>query len=191
MFFLTTELIFGDVNTISIPTDAILIVSLLIVFALIGYSFNNILNNDTNQLAEKIDINSNLKLEDQFKLEAITPNQKHEEKPSIKKLNFLPPSKFWGLSSLAIITMGGASLLGIQNIEKSYEGVNTNRKNVTLDNQSTKLEVSVIDLKPLDKTETNINNIHYFDQFLSSIQSSEYNHNYQIKEKQIENNFSF
>ena len=52
----------GDVNTISIPTDAIVIVSLLIVFSLLVYFFNKTIDNETNKYAEKKDVDSNLKI---------------------------------------------------------------------------------------------------------------------------------
>ena len=66
-----TELELTDINTISIPTDAILMISLLIIFALIGYFFQNTLNTHTNQFFEKVDDHSNIglikeKLKDQF-----------------------------------------------------------------------------------------------------------------------------
>ena len=57
-----TELELTEVNTISIPTDAILMLSLLIVFALLGYFFHNILDNQTNQFVEKVDNNLNPEL---------------------------------------------------------------------------------------------------------------------------------
>ena len=74
----------GDINTISIPTDAILTVSLLIVFGLIGYFFNKILSNETNQFAQKIDAHSKLKLvkeelEERLALEVKTLDHKKEE----------------------------------------------------------------------------------------------------------------
>ncbi len=88
MPLLITELILGDVNTISIPTDAIFTVSLLMLFALVGYFFNRILSNNTNQFAQKIDDDSNLelvkeKLEDQLTLEATTLDQ--EKSPTTFK----------------------------------------------------------------------------------------------------------
>ena len=93
MLILITELTLGDVNTISIPTDAVFIVSLLIVFVLLGYFFNNILSNQTNQIAQKIHDDSNLelfknKLENQLTAEARTLDQRKVEKLIIKKLFF-------------------------------------------------------------------------------------------------------
>ena len=72
-----TELQLTDTSTISIPTDAILILFLLIVLAFIGYYFHNILDNQTNQFVEKVDDNSHLelvkeKLEDQLTSESET-----------------------------------------------------------------------------------------------------------------------
>ena len=92
-----TELQLDDVNTIAIPTDAILIVSLLIVFALLGYLLNNILDNQKNQLILEIEDDSNLKLvkeklEDQLTLESTTVKHERSEKPHIIKINFSPPS---------------------------------------------------------------------------------------------------
>ena len=194
MPLLNTELQLDDVTTISIPTDAILMLSLLIVFALLGYFFHNILDNQTNQFVEKVDDNSNLelvkeKLEDNLTLESKTINYKKSERPNIKKLNFLPPSKFLGIGGFAVLAIGGASILGLQNIQKSYEGVNTSRTNIKLENQSTKSQLSIVELKQLDKIK--LKQISYIDPFFLPMKSSKYNHNYQVKEKQIENNFSF
>mgnify|MGYP001326524277 CR=1 FL=1 len=86
-----TELELTDASTISIPTDAILILFLLIVFALLGYFFHNILDNQTNQFVEKVDDNLNLelvkeKLSDQLIIVSSTVNQESLETPSISKL---------------------------------------------------------------------------------------------------------
>ena len=186
----------GEINTISIPTDAILTVSLLIVFGLIGYFFNKILSNETNQFAQKIDAHSKLKLvkeelEDRLALEVITLDQKNLEKPNIKKLNFLPHAKSWGFGTLAILGMGGASLLGLQNMQKSYEGVSTSQAKIKLEKQSINNQLSVIDFESFYKTQKNIKKISSIDPFFSTINSSKDNHDYQVKEKQSENTFYF
>ena len=196
MPLLSTEPILGNINTISIPTDAIFTVSLLIILALIGYFFNNIISNDTNQFALKTVAASNLKLgkeelEDRLKLEVTTLDQKNEEQPRIKKLNFLRTAKSLGLGSLALLGMGGASLLGLQNMQKSYEGITNNRANISLENLSTKKQLSVINLESFYKTQKNVKEISYIDSFLSTIKSSKNNHVYNMKEKPIENIFSF
>ena len=196
MPLLITELMLGDVNTISIPTDAIFIVSLLMLFALLGYFFNRILSNNTNQFAQKIDDDSNLelvkeKLEDQLSLEATTLDQESLEKQSIRKLNPLLPSKVLGLGSLAIAAMGGASLFGLQHIQKNYEGVSTSRAIIQLDTQSTQSQLSMVKLKPLNKMQTEIKKISYINPYLSTIKSSTDKNAYKVKEQHIDNNFSF
>ena len=196
MPLLITELMLGDVNTISIPTDAIFIVSLLMLFALLGYFFNRILSNNTNQFAQKIDDDSNLelvkeKLEDQLTLESTTLDQESLEKQSIRKFNPLLPSKVLGLGSLAVAAMGGASLLGLQHIQKTYEGVSTSRAIIQLDTQSTQSQLSMVKLKPLNKMQTEIKKISYINPFLSTIKSSTDKNAYKVKEQHIDNNFSF
>ena len=196
MPLLITELILGDVNTISIPTDAIFTVSLLMLFALVGYFFNRILSNNTNQFAQKIDDDSNLelvkeKLEDQLTLEATTLDQENLEKQSIRKLNFLLPSKVLGLGGLAVTAMGGASLLGLQHIQKAYEGVSTSRAIIQLDTQAKQSQLSVGKLKPLNKTQTEIKKISYINPSLSTIKSSTDKNAYKVKGQYIDNNFSF
>ncbi len=143
MSLLITSLLIGDVNTISIPTDAIFIVSLLIVFALLGYFFNNLFRNETNQGAQKTDFDSNLDLvkktlEDHFTLEATTLTQKNVERPSIKKLNLLSSSTLLGVGSFAFLSMGVASLLSVQHLQKSYEGGSTSQSKDKLVNQMAK-----------------------------------------------------
>ena len=128
----------GDINTISIPADAIFTIFLLIVFLLIGYVFNHILSNDTNQYAKDRNIDSKLKLfkeelEGQLELGVTKLDHTKIEKPRSKKQKFLRRSKLLGLSSLAVVSMGGASLIGIQNMQKSYEGLSTSIKNIKLD----------------------------------------------------------
>ena len=197
MPLLIAELMFGDVNTISIPTDAIFIVSLLIIFVLIGYFFNNIFSNQTNQVAHKIDVDSNLKLvkkrlEDQLPADVKSLDQKNVEKLSIKKLYFLSPSKLLGLGSFACVAIGGASLLGLQHMQKSYESWNTSRTNIKIENQSTKSTLSIFDLKPSDKSQINIKRISYINPVLSKVKSSTDNHFlYQVQGENMENNFSF
>jgi len=196
MPLLITELMLGDVQTISIPTDAIFIVSLLICFIVIGYCFNNILGNETNQLPNKRNIDSNSELikkqlEDQLRVEVTKPNQKIVEKSSIKNQDFFTPSKLLGLGSLAFVGIGGASFIGLELIQKSYQGVNSSLKNIKLEQRSTKSPLSMTDLKALEKAQTNIKKINYTHPFLSTIKSSKNNFDYQVKQKQIENNFSF
>ena len=196
MPLLITELMLGDVNTISIPTDAIFTVSLLMLFVLLGYFFNRILSNNTNQFAQKIDDDSNLelvkeKLEDQLTLESTTLDQESLEKQSIRKFNPLLPSKVLGLGSLAVAAMGGASLLGLQHIQKTYEGVSTSRAIIQLDTQSTQSQLSMVKFKPLNKMQTEIKKISYINPFLSTIKSSTDKNAYKVKEQHIDNNFSF
>ena len=193
MPLLITELMLGDVNTISIPTDAIFTVSLLMLFALLGYFFNRILSNNTNQFAQKIDDDSNLelvkeKLKDQLTLESTKLDQESLEKQSIRKFNPLLPSKVLGLGSLAVAAMGGASLLGLQHIQKTYEGVSTSRAIIQLDTQSTQSQLSMVKLKPLNKMQTEIKKISYINPYLSTIKSSTDKNVYKMKGQQIDNN---
>ena len=73
------------------------------------------LNTQTKQFIEKVDDNSNMelikeKLEDQLIFESTIVNQERLGRQSTKNLNFLPPSKLLGLSSMAVIAIGGSSL---------------------------------------------------------------------------------
>tara|TARA_B100000965_G_scaffold279449_1_gene237276 strand:- start:286 stop:846 length:561 start_codon:yes stop_codon:yes gene_type:complete len=181
-----TELQLTDASKISIPTDAILILFLLIVFALVGYFFHNILDNQTNQFVEKVDENSQLelvkeKLTDQLTLETTTVTHEKLEKPNIKKLNLLSPSKFWGIGSLAIVAIGGSSLFRIQSIHNSYQGVNASQVNIKTENQSTKSLLSIAKIKK----------INYIDPLLSSNSNSKNNNMLPVKAMQVEDFFSF
>ena len=192
MPILFTELIFGEVNTISIPTDAIFMISVLIIFTLLVYFFNKIIYNETSKVGQEIAFDSNLKLEDNLTLEVKIPEEEENvEKTRNKKLNLQPNSKFLGIGSLAFLAMGGVSLLGLQHMQKSYQGVNTSRTNTKLENQSTKSPLSIVHLKLLNKTQKTIKKINYIDPFLKTIQNSNANHFNQVKGKEIENNFSF
>ena len=191
-----TELQLTDATTISIPTDAILILFLLVVLVLLGYFFHNILDNHTNQFIEKVDDNSHLelvkeKLEDQVILESATLNHEKSEKPNIKKLNFLPPSKFWGIGSLAVVAIGGSSLLRIQSIQNSYKGVNTSQVNIKTENQSTKSLLSMAQIKSSNQSQTKIKKISYVDHLLSTNNSFKNNNFLQVQQRQTEDFFSF
>ena len=191
-----TEIELTDATTISIPTDAILILFLFIVFALIRYYFHNILDNQTSQFVEKVDDSLHLelvkeKLEDQLTLESATVNHQKTEKPNIKKLNFIPPSKFWGIGSLAVVAIGGISLLRIQSIQNSYKEVNTSQVNIKTENQSTKSLLSKAQIKSSNQSQTKIKKISYIKPLLSTNNSSRKNKFYQAKEKQAEDFFSF
>ncbi len=196
MPLLITDPMLGDINTISIPTDAIFTVSLLIVFSLIGYFFLNILNNETQQFSQKITADSKLKsikeeLEHPLALEITTLDQKKIEKPRIKKLNLLASAKLLGLGSLASLGIGGVSLLGLQNMQQSYESMSSRMTNIKLKNQSRKNQFSMIYLKSFYKQQKNIKKISYMNPFFPTIKSSQENHDYQVKDKQIEKIFSF
>ncbi len=196
MLLLITDPMLGDINTFSIPTDAIFTVTLLIVFALTGYLFNKILNNNTNKFAEKINAPLKLELvkeefEDRLAIEVNTLDPKNIKKPINKKLHFLPPAKLLRLSSLAVIGMSGASLIGLQITQKTYESMSTSEANIKLENQSTKVKSSLSDLKIDNKAKKNIKKMSYFDPFFSTIKISTDTHYYQIKEKEIENIFAF
>ena len=196
MPFLISELMMGNVNTISIPTDAIFILFLLIVLALIGYFFHNILKNQTNQFVEKVVDNSALelvteKLEDKLTLETAKLNQDKSEKPHIKKINFLSPSKFWKIGSLAVLAIGGSSLLRVQSIQNAHQGVNTSQIKINTENQSAKLLLSMTKLKSSNQSTTKIKKISYIDPLLSSNSSSKNNNLLRVKEIQTDDFFSF
>ena len=191
-----TELQLTDATTISIPTDAILILFLLIVFGLLIYFFHNILDNQTNKFVEKVDDNSPLELaketlEDQFTLVSATANQEKLEKPNIQKLNFFPPSKLWGIGSLAVVAIGGSSLLRVQSIENSYKGVNTSQVNIKTENQSTKSLLSMAQIKSSNQSQTKIKKISYVDPLLSTNNSSKNNNFLQVQQRRTEDFFSF
>ncbi len=191
-----TELELTDASTISIPTDAILILFLLIIFALIGYYFHNILDNQTNQFVEKVDDSLHIelvkeKLEDQLTLESAKVNHEKTEKPNIKKPNFISPSKFWGIGSLAVVAIGGSSLLKIQSIQNSYKGVNTSQVNIKTENQSTKSLLSMAQIKSSNQSQTKIKKISYVDPLLSTNNSSKNNNFLQVQHRRTEDFFSF
>ena len=191
-----TELELTDASTISIPTDAILVLFLLILFVLIGYFFHNILDNQTNQFVKSIDNNSDLqlvkeKLEDQSILDSTSENLEQLEKPNIKKLNFLPPSKFWGIGSLTVLAIGGSSLLRIQSIQNSYERVKTSQFNIKTENQSEKSLLSVAKIKSSNQSQTKLKKINYVDPLLSTNNSSKNNNFLRVQQRQTEDFFSF
>ncbi len=191
-----TELELTDASTISIPTDAILILFLLILFALIGYFFDNILDNQTKQVVYKLDDNSHLelvkeKLEDQLTLESVIVNQEKSDKTNIKKLTFLRPSKFLGIASLALAAIGGSSLLRIQSVRNLYKEVNTSQVNIKTKNQSTKSLISTAKIKSSNQSQPKIKKISYVDHSLSTNNSSKNNNFLQVQERQAEDFFSF
>tara|TARA_B100000945_G_scaffold305506_1_gene292059 strand:+ start:452 stop:1042 length:591 start_codon:yes stop_codon:yes gene_type:complete len=191
-----TEFELTDVNTISIPTDGLLMLSLLIVFALLGYFFHNILENQTNQFVEKVDDNLILgleteKVEDQLILESTTMNYEKIEKPKIKKLNFLTPSKVLGMGGLAVVTIGGSSLLGIQAIQNSYKNVKSSQININKENEAAKSLLSMAKIKSRNQSQTKIIKINYVDPLLSTNNNSKNNNFYQIKENKAVDFFSF
>mgnify|MGYP001411459473 CR=1 FL=1 len=191
-----TKLQLTDVSTISIPTDAILILSLLLFLAVIGYFFQNIIDNQTNQFIEKVDDNSHLELvkekpEDYLTLEAKTGNHNKSEKQSIKKLNLLLPSKFLGIGSLAVLAIGGSSLLRIQSIQNSYKGLTNSQVNIKLENQSAQSLLSMAKKESSSQSQTKIKKISYIDPLLSTNNSSKKDNFSQIKERQLEDFFTF
>ena len=196
MPLLITELILGDVNTISIPTDVIFILSLLIIFGLLGYFFHKIFNTHTNKFVEKVDDNLNLelvkeKMKDQLILVSSTVNQEIIEKPSMKKRKILPPLKLLGMNSMAVAAIGGASLLGIEAMQNYYQARNTSLKNIKTKTLSAKTFISMPKLKSLDKSKTKIKYINFVEPLLSVTNSSSKNIFYQFQASKTEDFFSF
>jgi hypothetical protein len=118
-------------------------------------------------------------------------NHEKSEKPNIKKLNFIPPSKFWGIGSLAVVAIGGSSLLRIQSIQNSYKGVNTSHVNIKAENQSTKSLLSMAQIKSSNQSQIKIKKISYVDPLLSTNNSSENNNFLQVQPRRTEDFFSF
>ena len=87
--------------------------------------------------------------------------------------------------------MGGVSLLGLQHMQKTYQGMNASRSKIKLESQSKKVPLSILEIKSLNKTQDNIKKIQYIDTFLQTTQKSKANHLFQVKEKQKESYFSF
>ena len=118
-------------------------------------------------------------------------NHEKSEKPNIRKLNFIPPSKFWGIGSLAVVAIGGSSLLKIQSIQNSYKGVNTNQVNIKTENQSTKSLLSMAQIKSSNQSQAKIKKISYVDPLLSTNNSSKNNTFLRVKKRQTDDFFFF
>ena len=196
MSLATTELELTDVNTISIPTDAIFILSLLIIFGLLGYFFHKIINAHTNKFNEKVKDNLNLKLakeklSDQLIIVSSTVNKESVETPSISKLKKLIPLKVLGMSSMAVATIGGASLLGIQAMQNSYQALNTSQNNIKTKNRSAETSISMPKLKSLNQSKTKNKYINYVDPSLSVNNNYNKNRFYQFKASKTADFFSF
>ena len=95
------------------------------------------------------------------------------------------------MSSMAVATIGGASLLGIQAMQNSYQALNTSQKNIKTKNQSTKTSISMPKSKSLDKSKTKIKYINYVDPSLSVNNNYNKNRFYQFKASKTDDFFSF
>ena len=191
-----TELELTDNNIISIPTDAISMLSLLIVFALIGYFFHHFLEKQTNQFVHKVDDNSNLelvkeKIDDQLILQSTTVNYEKLEKPKIKRLNFLPLSKLLGIGSLAVVAIGGSNLLRNLNIHNSYKRLHNSQVDIKTENKSAKSLLSMAKIKSSNQSQMKIKKISYVDPILSTNNTSKNNNFYQVMEIKTADFFSF
>ena len=131
------------------------------------------------------------KLSDQLIIVSSTVNQESVETPSISKLKNLTPLKVLGMSSMAVATIGGASLLGIQAMQNSYQALNTSQKNIKTKNLSAKTFISIPKLKSLDKSKTKIKYINYVDPSLSVNNNYNKNRFYQFKASKTTDFFAF
>ena len=68
--------------------------------------------------------------------------------------------------------MGGTGLLGLQQMQKAYESWSTRQTNITQKNQSEKSPSSMIELKAVYKSQTNIQKISFLNSFLLNSQST-------------------
>ena len=99
--------------------------------------------------------------------------------------------RFWGIGSLAVVAIGGSSLLRIQSIQNSYKGVNTSHVNIKTENQSKKSLLSMAQIKSSNQSQTKIKKISYFDPLVSTNNSSENNNFLQVQPRRTEDFFSF
>jgi len=191
-----TELELTDVNTISIPTDAILSLFLFIFFILLGYCFHTTLNNQTNKFVAKVNDKSNIelvkdKLEDQFILGSTTIHHERLEQSKLKKPNYFSLSKLLGISSLVIVATGGSSILGIQAIQNSYKKAHNNQVNIKRESESETSLFSMSKIKPSKQSQAKIKKILNVDPLLSTNNSSKNNNFNRITERQTVDFFSF
>ena len=92
---------------------------------------------------------------------------------------------------MAVVAIGGSSLLRIQSIQNSYKGVNTSHVNIKRENQSKKSLLSMAQIKSSNQSQTKIKKISYVDPLLSTNNSSKNNNFLQVQQRRTEDFFSF
>ena len=187
------KFLFGAVPTISIPTDGILIILVLSVFIFLLYAFNNFFENQTNNLSQKINQNSNIalikdKLENQLTIQSETTNQIKSKNKNFEDKNFISPTKILKISGLALLAIAGTSFYSLQTTQKSFKKVNTSQVNIISKNKSLQTRLSITPEKTINSSQPKIN---YVNAYLSNIKNNKYKHYYLVKTKDIEQYFAF
>ena len=130
MLLSTTSLLLSKINSISIPTDALLIITILICLTSIVYFFNHLLDDQTHNQGQTSDHDLNLAVIQEKFSDQSTLNTKTTSQSKARKVNVLS-SRLLGLGGFALLTLGGSSLIGLQTTEKSYIKTNKDEVNKT------------------------------------------------------------
>ena len=187
MLLSTTNLLLSKINSISIPTDALLVITILICITSIVYFFNHLLDDQTHNLNKKIDKDLNLPVikenfDDQSTLDTKTINQS-----KARKLNLLS-SQLLGLGGFALLIVGGSSLIALQTTEKSYIKINKDEVKMISVNKSKKSLLSSAKDRPIARTKRELKKINYFEPYLSTTSNYKY---YKVNPYKINNYFAF
>tara|TARA_Y100001968_G_C19070182_1_gene577974 strand:- start:68 stop:625 length:558 start_codon:yes stop_codon:yes gene_type:complete len=175
--------LFGSIKTISIPSDVLLIIPLLITFCGIIYLFNQLINkeidiqtvnNDNTELNRK-------KLEDQFQPSNTSMPAIRSKKETTSKLHLVPNSKLLGLVSLGFLAVGGTSFLALQAHQTSTKEIKTSQSEILSQSLSKKIRLLF--------NESKVKRIAYISQSLLTHNYFEPNFSLKIQKKQIKKNF--
>ena len=143
----TSALPFDSVKTVSIPTDAILCVFVLSVFAGLIYLFHELVGKGNQLSIQKTNQNLNFEvikstLVDQSDLELIPSLELDAVKIKPNRNSLFSSRKIFGLVSLAFLGLGGTSYLLFQSNPRFNKGLQTTHLGVY--SNSNKVNTSVL-----------------------------------------------
>ena len=174
MFLFISGLIFGSVNTISIPvtSDSLFLIPLFIGLGLL-ISCSQYLFDELGK-RKPITVSKN-KIEDQLALEASSVKESNSETSLLNKLNGFSYPQLAGIGTLAFVALGGTSFLVLQaNNQNLPEVLKTSDLSIPSEVKLTESQPSFsLQSKELsEETKADIKKISYISPSLTSLKKS-------------------
>ncbi len=183
-------IIFGNLDTISIPRDAIQIVPLLISIGLLIYIFNKLFENQPKAISAEITQSENNSIESKSKLKKKSPLYKQYNNVNSSQINFIRKSKLFKLGSLAILAIGGTGLVALNHNQNLSESLTTSKLEFS-SSKGYKSKLSFKELRIPKQNKKESKEIKYITPLFSNLFKEKNSGSQKIKNIKVKNSFNF